>query len=200
MTMRTRALILLLVFGLPLIAFGQTDWLSSEVLNALVEDLAARLRAVDPQGDVVADDGVAMARSGIAGTVARIESAGVEGILATAPHFPGLELPSAGEPHLDAIVHWGLCAFPAQAAYVDSSAGDGTLQRRLTAAAMTTTVALVNSFLRHEYLEAGTTDDDLRSLYARPEIASVVRALQTDGELLLETMERCLEPLDELMH
>jgi hypothetical protein len=200
MTMRTRALTLLLVIGLPLIASAQTDWLSSELLDALVEDLAGRLRAVDPQGEVVADDGVAMARSGIAGTVARIEAAGVEGILASAPDFPALELPSAGEPHLDAIVHWGLCAFPAQAAYADSSTGDGMLQRRLTAAAMTTTVALVNSFLRHEYLEAGTTDDDLRSFYARPEIMSVIGALQTDGELILETMKRCLEPLDELMH
>jgi hypothetical protein len=200
MTALVRACTFALLFVVPAVASGQTGWLPADLMDALVEDLAERLRAADPEREIVVDDGVAMARSGIAGTVARIESEGLEGILASAPDFPALELPSAEEPLIDAIVHWGVCSFPVQTAYLDPSSGDGTVHRRVTAAAMMTTVALVNTFLRHHYLEAGTTDDEVRTFYARPDVVSVIRELQTDGELVLSTMERCLEPLDRLMH
>ena len=194
-----RAVLAVLLFIVPAAAAGQPEWLPADIMESLITDLAGRLQAVDPAGDVVGDDGVAMARSGISGTVARIESRGADGILSMTPDFPELGFPSSGDRYIDAIARWGMCALVAQVAYVDSVQEEGALGRRVTAAAMTTTVTLVNTFLRHEYLKAGGADQQVREFYASPEVTSAIEQLRSSGPLVVDTMGRCLDPLQELM-
>jgi hypothetical protein len=50
------------------------------------------------------EDGAA--RQTVDGVATRIETMGEEGVLENAPTFPGLELPRAGQRHLDAMAGW----------------------------------------------------------------------------------------------
>jgi hypothetical protein len=178
---------------------AQPTWLSPEIQERAAEDLAARISNVDTEGQINPNVILPGAQKAVATFVARLDGLGEAGVLELKPVFTELELPQAGQPHLDAIAAFGACNLFLESVYGNAQPREGILDERVTAATMSVGIALTSAYLRHHYLSAGGNDEDFDAFLASEAMNAVSYDIQTSLDLLQHVMARCSPSLGELI-
>jgi hypothetical protein len=191
------ALTLGLLSSPPLAA--RSDWLPPETREAMAQEIAAKLVAIDVEGGLTEEQALEPSRVGVAALAERAESLGVESLVGRAPTYPDLELPVSGQVALDAIAAYGMCSFAMEAVYEDETPREGRLEQRTTATFMSMSIVIISAYLRPHYLAAGVTDEQAEAFLAGEGMNDVAYRVQTERELLQYTMNRCAGPLTVLM-
>ncbi|MEM7357259.1 MAG: hypothetical protein AAF657_40970 [Acidobacteriota bacterium] len=167
-------------------AAAQTEpWLPTHVEQQVVGQLAERLGEV---GQVQSRDEDA-ART-VAALRRKIESWNVPGLLQRAPQFPELQVPKAGQPHLDAMASYNICNLILYRLYADPALRGDVNQGVRTVKALTG-LAMTMVYLRQPFQASGGTDEQLESLLAGEAMNRVFTGLQENAEQLAHAASGC---------
>jgi hypothetical protein len=186
--MRTNAWILLVALVLiPVRGLAQAGWFPANARAGVARDLALRLEKVGL--DIEQDQLMPAARAGVEEMGLRLETIGEKKLMDLAPRFPQLDLPVAGQPHLDAMARLGVCTYYLEARFAKPSGAD--VDERLNAAMGPPMLALSTMYLRHFYLAEGGTDKAIRDYLMGDSLNTVVFEVQQTPELLKYTATEC---------
>lgn len=186
------AAVLFLLAPTPCVLAAESPWLPPPVAEGAARQLAERLSSAAPSGPT-AEEQVVRARRFVADVSRELETWGTAGVLARAPELPQIALPSAGEPHLDAMGRFQACNLLLFRQFVDPAFADDA-DARSNAALGLTAVTLAIVYLRQPYLDHGGDVSAIEGYLTGEEISVAFDRIQSQEGLLGELQERC-DPL-----
>lgn len=149
---------LLLLLAGP--AVGGTDWFPPQFEEGATRQLADRLVEVGAAEGKTEAERLGWSREFVGHVVARIDAWGADGVLERTPDLPEVGLPPTDEPILAAIAAYGACSLPLHPELVE------TREEKVFVAMGEISVAIVSAFLRHRYLAAGGSDEEMAAYLA----------------------------------
>ncbi|MEN8180731.1 MAG: hypothetical protein ABFS39_19210 [Pseudomonadota bacterium] len=196
---RHMLLALSLYATLPTLLHAETDWFPSEERQAMAQNVAAKLKAIDTEGKLTSERALEAARVGIEGVASNLEALGANGVIRMAPTYAGINLPASGNKALDAIAAYQLCSLPMDAHYNDASPRENRYDERAWGLLMSMSIYIVSTYLRPAYLASGTTDAQAQALVHGEAMNSLKAEIRSSKDLLFSTQNHCSAPLIQLM-
>ena len=193
--MRVRATTALWML-VPLVpaAHAQEDWLPPAGAEAVVQQLVERMKPID-LGQAVPEEMLReTARKSVSALQARLASWGEKTVREHAPALASLDLPRAGQPHLDAMARYFTCAGAYEVLHLRGRFAKADTNARLFAAMAPTSLSMASLYLRHHYLAAGGTDARMEAFLSGPSMEPAFGRIQ-DSEPLLESVHQQCRPL-----
>lgn len=171
-------------------------WLPPAVQDGAASQLAARM---DEAGFGGADEAQILkgARQTVDAIATQIETMGEEGVLENAPTFPGLELPSAGQRHLDAMAGYQMCNVVLFLQHAERDQRDENA--RVTAAMGLTSFTLAVVSLRHPFLAEGHEQAEIEAFLTSPAMNPASERIQQDPAVREAVEGRCTPALLALL-
>ncbi|KAB2959991.1 MAG: hypothetical protein F9K16_12020 [Thermoanaerobaculia bacterium] len=164
-------------------------WLPAGAEEATARQLAGRLvEAGLAPGET--PEVLSASREMVAHMIATIERWKVAGTRERAPEFPGLELPPAGEPHLDAMARYQVCTMALMIQHGDS-AFDDDLNARLTASLGLTALTLAVVRLREPFVRQGGTDAQIEAALTSAAHEKILTGIQEDPAVRAHVEKQC---------
>ena len=145
-------------------AVAQEHWLPPRVVDGLAQQLVERFESIGPGEPVDRAALAAGVRKQVLQLREAVEEWGESGVLARAPKFPRLELPSSGQRHLDAMARYQICNLVLMKQFADSPDPD---TRRIGALGMTAVTTAV-LFLRPPFLASGGRMEQVEPFLTSP--------------------------------
>jgi hypothetical protein len=179
--------------------FAAMDWLPASRSEVLQQSVAEKLLAIDEEGRLTPERALMAAQTTVEGVGAKLESLGLEKVIAMAPAYPDLELPTSGTDSLDAILAYQICSVPFDHEYTDESPREHRYDLRAWGLFLSASVYVVSSYLRQAYLEAGVTDEQAGALLGGEAVTFVRARIEGSQELLQSVKEQCGDPLVTFM-
>jgi len=191
MARQTSFLVTLVLCTAPLSA--QTAWLPEDTRVAAAQSFADQLKAIDFEPHLSDPARAVGARKGIDKLATVIDQWGVDGVLERTPVFPQIPLPATSNPLVASLTSFGVCSLPL---HLELATTQGEKIYVITAEF---SVGLLSAFLRHQFLEAGGTDEALRDFLTSGSMNSVSLDIQASEELRAYVNEQCAPTLTALM-
>jgi hypothetical protein len=186
MSLATRFACLLAAVAVPAAAAG---WLPADAEEMLARQLAGRLvEAGLAPGET--PEVLSGCREMVGHMILTIEQWQVAGTRERAPEFPGLELPPAGEPHLDAMARFQVCNMMLMIQHRDT-AYDDDINARLTASLGLTAVTLAVTRLREPFVRQGGTDAQIEAALTNADFEKVLTGIQEDPAVRAHVEKQC---------
>jgi hypothetical protein len=175
-------LCLLLASG-PLLA--DEPWMPKEAREAMILHLAKGLQEVDFGKEATPIELMTAAQSGVDGIIKKLEGDGVEAVLAKAPYFDGVQLPTTDNRYARAIGAFGLCSVTLHPELAKDS------EERLFVTYGIVTVVILSAYLRDGFLKEGGSDQPLKDYLRSEAMEKVGREAQTNETLRNQITNQC---------
>jgi len=171
-------------------------WLPPAVEDGAARQLAARMGEIGFGGldEAQALDG---ARQTVDAMATQIETMGEEGVLENAPTFPGLELPRAGQRHLDAMAGYQMCNVVLFLQHAERDQRDEN--SRVTAVVGLTSIMLAVVSLRHPFLAEGHEQAEIEAFLTGPAMNPPFERIQQDPTVREAVEDQCTPALLALL-
>lgn len=166
--------VLMLLGVLPVGA--QTDWFPPRFEVGAASQLVARVAEIGVEGTGTDEERVTRARGMIRDLATRIDDWGLDGVLELAPELAEIDLPEIEDRTVVAIARYGICSLPLHPELVTTD------NERMFIALGEMSVAVVSTFLRHRFIEAGGTDEQLAALLETERMNQLSYDIQEDAE------------------
>ncbi len=191
----------LAVVAIGVVALGdrpeaQGNWMPPQAAEGVALEMAKRLDHV--KVGIEEAKLLPSARAGVAALRERLDTLGEKGVLTLAPRFPQIEIPFSGQPHLDAMARFSMCTYYLDARF-ERRPANVDVDALLDAAMGPLSLAVTTMYLRHHFLAAGGTDDQIKMYLDGDPLNEVAAAVQTDPKLLDHTAAECRAAVSTLL-
>lgn len=166
-------------------ALAATDWFPPEFEQGATRQLAERLVDVGVAEGRSEAERLDWSREFVGHVVGRIDGWGADGVLARTPDLPEVGLPPTEEPILAAIAAYGACSLPLHPELVD------TREEKVFVAMGEISVVIVSAFLRHRYLAAGGSDEEMAAYLASEAMNQLSYDIQVEEAKRDYVVARC---------
>lgn len=134
---------------------AQVDWFPPQYAEGAANALVARLVEIGVEMSAGEQERIESARGLIRDLVARLDGWGIEGVLERTPDLVEIDLPAFEDRIIASIAVYGTCSLPLHPELVETN------DELLYVALGEISVAVTSALLRHEFLAAGGTDEEL---------------------------------------
>ncbi len=161
------------------------DWLTPENEKNAALAMLSRLQStgLELEGDPA--DQLAGAVLAIRSMAGRIDTWGIDQILAQTPRFSEPALPDLGDPTVQAIAAYGTCSLTLYPELAETS------EEKYFVAAGEFAVLLLSGFLRQHYLREGGSDEQLAELLTGGPMVKYSQAVQADQDRVNRALKEC---------
>jgi hypothetical protein len=157
--MKYRALMLTVALtGVALPALGAADWFPAQFEEGAARQFIGRLAEIGVEVPGTEEEKLAKGIGRIQDLVARVDGWNADGVVGRAPALDEIDLPKFDDRIVRALAVYGICALPLHPELVE------TTDELVYVASGEIGVAVLAAFLRHQFLAAGGTDQDLAGL------------------------------------
>lgn len=169
------------------------QWFPDGPRSAAAEQLASQLREQKLAPNALSpDEFTARVRALIDAMATNIETLGVEGLKREAPVFVDIKMPPSDRPLLQLLNTYAMCTLPL---HLELAVDD---DQRLYVMVGEMAVMVVSAFLRHEYLESGGTDQEIKVAMTSERILALSNDVQVKQELRDHVSMTCAGPLAQI--
>lgn len=182
------------------IAHAQEDWLHPAGAEVVVQGLVERMKPIDFGQPVPEDMLRETARKSISVLSERLASWGEKSVMEHAPALKPLDLPHAGQAHLEAMARYFTCAGVYEVLHLRGRFARADRDARIFAAMAPSSLSVASLYLRHRYLAAGGTDAQAEAFLSGPTMEPVIERIQDSEPLLEGAHEECRTLVTWLIH
>jgi len=191
------------MFGLMLLLTGMTfawpstakDWLPPQAAEGLARQFAGRMEAIEPSRKKDPAALLLKGREMVTRFSGQIAAWGEKGVLARAPKLAMLKLPTAKQPHLDAMARYQVCSFILMLQYEGMEQTD----KRVVGAIGLSGVTMLVLSLRDPFIAAGGKTPQIEAFLTSAPMEAVTDRLQRDVKLLEAVQTECGPVVGALM-
>jgi len=195
MTFSGRHVVPILVAAKIIGVAAQANWLTPPMEQGLTQQLAGRLASIEPRPP--ADKGAVSesARQAVRAIGAHLGSWTDAVVIARAPAFPQLTMPTAKEPLLNAMAAYQMCT---ATQFMRFELDKDSENRRATVLGLTAmTMAVLR--LRRPFLASGGSDEGIEAFLTSEPLGAVLEAVQATPALLAHVEGQCRPVVEELV-